>query len=125
MAMLRIVDSAAVEEGKLRLIDHAGVGILLARVEGAVYAVENKCSHLGFSMAKGQLDGNELVCPFHRSRFDICTGKNLDWVQGIAGVSAPLWARKLIAVGKAPAPVRSFPCEEREDGIYIDTEELN
>jgi hypothetical protein len=31
------------------------------------------------------VDGNIITCPFHGSKFDMCTGENLDCVTGIAG----------------------------------------
>ena len=30
-----------------------------------------------------------VQCPWHNSRFDVCTGENLDWVTGFAGHQVP------------------------------------
>ena len=46
-----------------------------------------------------------MRCPWHNSRFEVCSGENLDWTPGFAGISAPGWSRKLIAMGKSPAPL--------------------
>ncbi len=49
--------------------------ILLANIDGAYYAVDNKCPHMGGSLYDGKLDGNNIICPRHGSIFDVKTGK--------------------------------------------------
>src|SRR6266545_4694375 len=89
-----------------------GVRLLLTRVEGAVHAIENKCPHLGLSMARGKVSGSVIRCPWHGSTFDVCTGQNLDWITAVAGMKVPDWSRGLIAFGKQPAAVRTFATRE-------------
>lgn len=40
------------------------------------YCVQDKCPHFGFSLAKGSLFGEKIVCPLHHATFDIKTGLN-------------------------------------------------
>jgi glycine betaine catabolism B len=49
--------------------------VCLANVEGKYYAIGNVCTHLGEPLAEGKLEGYEIQCPWHGSRFDIRTGK--------------------------------------------------
>jgi 3-phenylpropionate/trans-cinnamate dioxygenase ferredoxin subunit len=50
--------------------------VLLARVEGRMYAVSDVCTHLGCSLADGgTLEGEEVVCPCHSSRFSVVDGR--------------------------------------------------
>ncbi len=49
--------------------------ILLANVEGAFYAVDNKCTHMGGSLVEGKLERSSIICPKHGSGFDVRTGK--------------------------------------------------
>lgn len=50
--------------------------ICLARVENQYYAVEDKCSHNGESLSKGNINYlGEIVCPWHGYRFLLKTGK--------------------------------------------------
>jgi 3-phenylpropionate/trans-cinnamate dioxygenase ferredoxin subunit len=51
--------------------------ILLANVDGAFYALDNKCPHMGGNLAEGDLEGATLACPRHGSKFDVRTGKNV------------------------------------------------
>lgn len=48
--------------------------VLLAKVEGRVYALSNRCPHKGFPLHKGRLEGHTLTCAYHGGRFDIRTG---------------------------------------------------
>jgi nitrite reductase/ring-hydroxylating ferredoxin subunit len=117
------VDVASVDdvvEGAVFAVKAGGVSLLLTRVKGRAYAIENKCAHLGLSMERGKLDGSTLQCPWHGSKFDMCTGKNLDWVSGVVGVPMPGWTHKIIALGKAPAPVRSFAATEKAGRVWLE-----
>ncbi|HEY5691606.1 MAG TPA: Rieske 2Fe-2S domain-containing protein [Cyclobacteriaceae bacterium] len=50
--------------------------ICLARVENQFYAVEDKCSHNGESLSKGNINYlGEVICPWHGYRFQLKTGR--------------------------------------------------
>ncbi|MEZ4508122.1 MAG: Rieske 2Fe-2S domain-containing protein [Eubacteriales bacterium] len=51
--------------------------ILLVNVNGAFYALDNKCPHLGGDLSGGKLDGETITCPRHGAQFDVRTGNNL------------------------------------------------
>lgn len=48
--------------------------VLLVRLGGTFYALDNKCPHMGGSLAEGTLDGASVVCPRHGTAFDVRTG---------------------------------------------------
>jgi nitrite reductase/ring-hydroxylating ferredoxin subunit/uncharacterized membrane protein len=48
--------------------------ILLVKKGGVVRAISETCSHAGGPLSEGELDGNLVQCPWHASRFDVCTG---------------------------------------------------
>ncbi|MFK7159543.1 Rieske (2Fe-2S) protein [Marinospirillum sp. MEB164] len=66
-------------EGQLLICTtSAGDEVLLTRLQGAVHAVENACSHDGRSFEGGCIEGDGLlVCPRHGARFCLRTGKAL------------------------------------------------
>lgn len=43
--------------------------------QGSIYSVQSKCSHFGFSLAKGILIGDKIICPLHNAGFSIKTGQ--------------------------------------------------
>jgi 3-phenylpropionate/trans-cinnamate dioxygenase ferredoxin subunit len=66
-----------VPEGGMIAIDHAGTPVLLAKIEGRVWAMHNVCSHAGAPLNEGSLgfEGPCLVtCPWHDAHFDVRTG---------------------------------------------------
>ena len=73
-----------------------------------VCVIPDACPHAGLSLTKGPRgdyrDG-VITCAWHNSRFNVCTGENLDWTPGMAGIRVPGCSRKLIAMGKAPTPL--------------------
>ncbi|HWP69006.1 MAG TPA: Rieske (2Fe-2S) protein, partial [Rectinemataceae bacterium] len=54
-----------------------GTEIMLANVGGAIYALENRCPHMGGSLADGVVEGSAIKCPRHGAKFDLTTGKNI------------------------------------------------
>ena len=55
-----------------------GVSIALVKSKGQIYAISNKCAHMGCPLTVGTLDGYVLTCPCHDWRYDIRTGQFLD-----------------------------------------------
>ena len=52
-----------------------GKPIALFKVDSKVYALDAICSHEGGPLEEGTLNGFEIECPWHGSRFDIRTGQ--------------------------------------------------
>ncbi len=88
-----------VPPGELKAVATRRVGIVLANVDGDIYALEDRCSHQDYPLSAGTLEDGQLECPFHGARFDARTGR----------------ATGLPAV----APVRSFPVEVRGGSVFV------
>ncbi len=67
-------------EGQPTRVELEGKGVLVARVGPAVYAIGDRCPHLGCSLSKGTLEATIITCPCHGSQFDITTGKLVAWI---------------------------------------------
>lgn len=74
--------------------------LVLANVEGTVYALEDQCSHQEYPLSDGELDGGEVACIYHGARFDARSGKN---------TCLP-----------AVRPVKVFPVQVRDGDIYVE-----
>lgn len=109
--------------GKAKVLNVDGISIVINHVDDKFYAVENRCAHLGLPLGANKVEGTVITCPFHGSQFDMCTGENLDWVTGFAGAKLPEWSRKLLALGKKPASIKTFNviCENEQLFIEIST----
>jgi hypothetical protein len=49
----------------------------------------------------------------------VCSGKNLDWIGGFAGRSTPAWSRKVIALGRKPKDLTTFPAVVRDGQVVV------
>lgn len=78
MAFVRI---AAVDDlwcGEMRGYVVRGKKVLLVRIEGAIYAYENRCAHQGVPLSKGRLEGRVLTCSAHQWQYDVCSGAGVN-----------------------------------------------
>ena len=88
--------------------------LLLARVEGQYYAVDAICPHLGGHLARGRLKDYTVICPHHRSEFDIRDGRNLSWIPKMPGL-----ARRLATAVKRPQDLNSYSTRISEGHVYV------
>jgi 3-phenylpropionate/trans-cinnamate dioxygenase ferredoxin subunit len=65
------------EEGERRVVDVAGTAVVVLRLNGECFAIEDACSHDGDSLADGPLEGKNIICPRHGARFCLQTGAAL------------------------------------------------
>ena len=67
-------------DGQLKRVEIGGKGVLVARIGGNVYAIGDKCTHLGCSLSEGAIEGTIVTCPCHGSKFDVTNGRVVAWV---------------------------------------------
>lgn len=72
--------------------------VVLFYDQGQVYALDNRCPHLGFPLHRGTLKDGILVCHWHHARFDVQSGCTFD-----------LWADD----------VPSYPVKVEDHRVYI------
>ncbi len=76
-----------------------GHSLVLFKYGERVYAVDNRCPHMGFPLSKGTVQDGILTCHWHYARFDLASGGTFDQ-----------WADD----------VRSFPVEVHDGDIWVD-----
>jgi len=75
MKFVKVADDQELAEGGMKGVEVDGQEILLARVQGTIYAVEAICNHGYAYLEEGGLDGFNVVCPLHDGCFDIRNGE--------------------------------------------------
>jgi 3-phenylpropionate/trans-cinnamate dioxygenase ferredoxin subunit len=101
MAKCAVAQLADLAESTLMRVDVEGIPICLARLaSGEVFAVNDMCSHEDIELSDGDLDGDDVECPAHGSRFDVKTGQ----VSGLP----------------AEDPVPTYPVIVEDGQIFID-----
>jgi nitrite reductase/ring-hydroxylating ferredoxin subunit/uncharacterized membrane protein len=75
-----VLDEADLGPREMRRVEADGAGILLSRSEkdGRVCAIAATCNHFSGPLERGDREGDTVVCPWHKSRFDLCTGRVLN-----------------------------------------------
>jgi 3-phenylpropionate/trans-cinnamate dioxygenase ferredoxin subunit len=77
-----------------------GVEVLLCNVDGALYAVEDVCTHDGGPLDQGELQDCRIMCPRHGATFDVTTG---------AALTPP-----------AVVPLATYPVRVEGDDVFVD-----
>lgn len=94
-----VADLADLEtEGPL-VVSENGQAIALFQHDGSVYAVDNRCPHMGFPLVRGSVEEGILTCHWHHARFELEAGDTFD-----------IWADD----------VQTFPTRIEDGEIYLD-----
>ncbi len=100
--MAEYVQVAAVADlppGQARAVEVGGRKIALFNVDGALYAIDDSCTHEYTPLSTGPRSGEIVTCAKHGSRFNVRTGRVL---------SLP-----------AVVPVNTYPVRVEDGQIYI------
>lgn len=71
---VRVMSLAELPDGRMQSCELSGREIVLCRVKGEVYALDNVCTHAFARMNEGRLKGTRLICPMHGASFDVRNG---------------------------------------------------
>ena len=70
-------DLTDLADGQLRCFEDFGRdGIVVCRVAGELYALDDNCSHADTPLSEGRLRGFGLTCPLHGASFDVRDGSH-------------------------------------------------
>ncbi len=70
-----VAKTAELHAGTMKSVAAGGKKVLLANVDGAFYAMQQKCPHLGANLCRGRLAGKTVTCPLHAATFDVTSGE--------------------------------------------------
>ncbi len=58
--------------------------ILVVEEQDRVYALDNRCPHMGFPLDRGSVEDGILTCHWHHARFDLASGCTFDlWADDV------------------------------------------
>ena len=72
---IRVADTKDIPLSQMKEVQVDGESVCIANVDGKYYAISNICTHEGGPLADGTLNGYEVECPWHNSKFDVRTGE--------------------------------------------------
>ena len=97
--MLLAASRREVEEAGTKAVTVGPSTVLLVAHEGTIHAVDNRCPHMGFPLARGTVQDGMVICHWHHARFELCSGGTFD---------------------PFADDVRTYPLELRGDEIWVD-----
>lgn len=91
--MVKVVvgKTSEVQDGKLMHITAGGKEMVVTKLDGNYYAMDNVCTHAGADLHEGELSNNVLTCPWHGAKWDIKTGNLISFPQKLK----PLQSHKI------------------------------
>ena len=70
-----------------KLVTAGDTKLVVYRLPDGYYATQASCTHVFAPLAKGKIvEDCQIQCPFHRARFDIRTGKVVQWANWPPGL---------------------------------------
>ena len=100
---LDFVSAGSLEELKARgrLVVHGRHRpILLIYEGGRVFALDNRCPHMGFPLERGSIEDGILTCHWHHARFELSSGCTFDlWADDVPtcpveiGAGGEIWVK--------------------------------
>lgn len=72
---VKAAESKDIAPSSMKAVDVAGEKVCIINIEGNYYAIGNVCTHVGGPLDEGTLEGYEVECPWHGSKFDVRTGE--------------------------------------------------
>ena len=80
MSWTKVMAVESLGEGKRKFLKIDDRKVLIINYSGDIYAIEPICPHLKLPIKRGKITENgEIVCSFHRSKFDLKTGEVREW----------------------------------------------
>ncbi|MGA8656353.1 MAG: Rieske 2Fe-2S domain-containing protein [Chthoniobacterales bacterium] len=74
----RATSLAELQEKRMMTVRGEDRPLLLCSHEGRVFALDNRCPHMGFPLSKGSVQEGILTCHWHHARFDLRSGCTFD-----------------------------------------------
>ncbi|MFQ5912940.1 MAG: Rieske (2Fe-2S) protein [Nitrospinota bacterium] len=74
---VKAAETSELSENSCKLVEVGDKKIALFRTEDGYCAIDDTCTHKGGPLSEGELEGNEVTCPWHGAAFDIKTGAAL------------------------------------------------
>jgi nitrite reductase/ring-hydroxylating ferredoxin subunit/hemoglobin-like flavoprotein len=66
--------ATGLKPGQARLVHLDGQRIAVYNVNGEFYATQDECTHADGPLSQGELEGTQIICPWHASCFDVRDG---------------------------------------------------
>ena len=88
--------------GKMAAHSAGDTKVVVYHLAEGFFATQSQCTHTFAPLGRGKIiDGCKVQCPLHRARFDIRSGKVIDWANFPPGV-------QLLDAVRGKKPLKTF-----------------
>jgi nitrite reductase (NADH) small subunit len=100
MAFTRVASTNELQDNVGKCVTVGGKKIAIFKKGAECFAIDDSCTHMGASLSEGEVEGDNVLCPWHAALFSLRTG---------ATAGPP-----------ARGGVKAYPCRVNGDGIEVD-----
>ncbi len=119
----RVARVADVRAAACLTVQAEGLPLALWAYGEQIYAVDNRCPHMGFPLNQGTVKDGILICHWHHARFDLASGGTFDqFADDVRAYPVQLRAGEVwVDLRPRPAPQqRAHQRERLRDGLERD-----
>ena len=99
--------------GKMAVHSAGDTKVVVYRLEEGFFATQSQCTHTFAPLGRGKIvDGCQVQCPLHRARFDIKTGKVVEWANFPPGI-------QLLNVVRGEKALKTFPVQVKKGEVQV------
>ncbi len=74
---VKVATTGDLAPGQGKMVEVDGKKIALFNLEGSFDAIDDTCTHRGGPLSEGEIEGEQVTCPWHGAIFDIKSGEVL------------------------------------------------
>jgi 3-phenylpropionate/trans-cinnamate dioxygenase ferredoxin subunit len=71
----KVAKKSEIPNQSVKCVDIEGKQLALFNLDGEFYAIDDSCTHKGGPLSEGDIQGEEVECPWHGAHFNIKSGE--------------------------------------------------
>lgn len=130
----RLIDVDEMQEGERRIFEFQELDLVVIRRDGRFYAFNNACPHVKLPLfnrtsniddpSKLRPDESEeregeVVCRWHRSRFDLVTGEVISWCEALHEDGTSPGMEMLGDISKNRSPLHIYGTRVEDEQLWV------
>jgi 3-phenylpropionate/trans-cinnamate dioxygenase ferredoxin subunit len=113
MAAHAVCEVGDLPVGAMKAFRAGSARVVVYHLAEGWFATQAQCTHTFAPLARGTIqDGCQIRCPLHRARFDIATGKVVEWANFPVGI-------QLLDGLRGAKPLRTYPVRIRAGKVMV------
>ena len=114
-----------ISNGQMKHLEINGEEMVIANLEGKIYAFADRCGHMNARLSRGNISQNIVTCSLHAAKFDVTSGKKIaePVMEPSPGLEPlpPKWQKYMEAAGQEAQYIKTYDQETYEVKVAGDT----